>query len=257
MGLSALDSREPVPGYRHKMVLCSHFEYQICDCVITLSKSYVTVYIVTSFRLDAILKHELSTKNKAVDCPDLTKIVCTQGPSAHFCARGQGRDLVLGHPHRAQFQAWVLEKGCVHVRAQRVPQSGTVPGQQVWTMPYWAKWSRKQVAFFAVRTVKGAEYNIFTCKLHSIFKNLGLIRLSRILSYTDHESGKFQSYQVQTAWQYIIHSNGTEKRATKNVQLVLQHCCKTSRIAMLHVLPHILKPVNNLICCKTGFILVV
>ena len=46
---------------------------------------------------------------------------------------------------------------------------------------------------------------------------------------------------------------GTEKRATKNVQLVLQHCCKTRWIAMLHVLPPIFKPVNNLICCKTGF----
>ena len=29
-----------------------------------------------------------------------------------------------------------------------------------------------------------------------IFKNLGLIRLSRILSYTNHESGKFQSFHV-------------------------------------------------------------
>ena len=34
-------------------------------------------------------------------------------------------------------------------------------------------------------------------------------------------------------------SKGTEKRATKNVQLVLQHCCKTSWIAMLRVFhPH-------------------
>ena len=44
---------------------------------------------------------------------------------------------------------------------------------------------------------------------------------------------------------------GTEKRATQNVQLVLQHCCKTSWIAMLRVLPPMFKPVNNLICCKT------
>ena len=39
---------------------------------------------------------------------------------------------------------------------------------------YRAKWSCKQVAFFYVRGVKGAESSIFT---------LGLIRFSRILSY--------------------------------------------------------------------------
>ena len=33
------------------------------------------------------------------------------------------------------------------------------------------------------------------------------------------------------------HSWGSFKRATKNVQLVLQHCCKTCWIAMLRVLP--------------------
>ena len=32
-GLSTLGTRKPVPGYRHKMVLCSRFEYPICDCV--------------------------------------------------------------------------------------------------------------------------------------------------------------------------------------------------------------------------------
>ena len=67
---------------------------------------------------------------------------------------------------------------------------------------YWAKWPRKQVAFFHGGTVKGAESNIFTCKPHSIFKPLKLIRLSRILSCTNHESGIFQSSHVQTAWQY-------------------------------------------------------
>ena len=36
---------------------------------------------------DSILKHELSSENKAVDCPELTKIVCRGGPGAHFCAR--------------------------------------------------------------------------------------------------------------------------------------------------------------------------
>ena len=47
----------------------------------------MTVYILTPFTLsDATLKYELSSENKAVDCGELTKIVCTQGPNAHFCA---------------------------------------------------------------------------------------------------------------------------------------------------------------------------
>ena len=54
--------------------------------------------------------------------------------------------------------------------------------------------------------------------------------------------------------QYFI---GTEKRATRHVQLVLQYCCKTSWIAMLRVFPPTFKPVNNLICCKTGLMWVV
>ena len=36
---------------------------------------------------------------------------------------------------------------------------------------------------------------------------------------------------------------GTEKRTTKNLQLVLQHCCKTNWITMLRVLPPTFKPV--------------
>ena len=46
----------------------------------------------------------------------------------------------------------------------------------------------------------------------------------------------------------------TKKQATKNTQILLQHCWKTSWKAMLHVLPPTFKPVNNLICCKTGLI---
>ena len=60
--------------------------------------------------------------------------------------------------------------------------------------PYWAKWPRKQVAFFHGRTVKEAESNIFTCKPCSIFKTVGLIRLSRILSHTNHENGNSKAF---------------------------------------------------------------
>ena len=44
---------------------------------------------------------------------------------------------------------------------------------------YWAKWLRKQGAFFHGRTVKGVESNIFKCKPRSIFKTLGLIRTTK------------------------------------------------------------------------------
>ena len=47
----------------------------ICDCVHSYALS------------DSILKHELSSENKAVECPELTKIVCKEGPGAHFYAR--------------------------------------------------------------------------------------------------------------------------------------------------------------------------
>ena len=57
---------------------------------------------------------------------------------------------------------------------------------------------------------------------------------------------------LATEHQGALTTKGTEKRATKNMQLLLQHCCKTSWKAMLHVLPHTFKPVNNLTWCKTG-----
>ena len=42
------------------------------------------MYIVAPVRPDAIMEDELSTENKAVDCPDLTKITYTQGPGAAY-----------------------------------------------------------------------------------------------------------------------------------------------------------------------------
>ena len=42
--------------------------------------------------------------------------------------------------------------------------------------------------------------NVFSCKLRFLFKTLGLIRSSRILSYTNHESGLIpKQIHVQTA----------------------------------------------------------
>ena len=96
-----------VLGYRHKRVLCSHFGYLIYDCVHS--------YSILPCQMPLWNNYELSSKNKAVDCTKLTKIVCTQGPSAHFCALVQGLDLILRHRHRAWILMWVPEKKlCSH-----------------------------------------------------------------------------------------------------------------------------------------------
>ena len=47
----------------------------------------------------------------------------------------------------------------------------------------------------------------------------------------------FRGDAASTRCEALHKTEGTEKRATKNVQLVLQHCCKTSWIAILRVLP--------------------
>ena len=53
---------------------------------------------------------------------------------------------------------------------------------------------------------------------------------------SDGADRKFEVSE-QLAWFHRSVLKGTEKRATKNVQLVLQHCCKTSWIPMSRVLP--------------------
>ena len=89
--LSTLGAREPVPGYRYQMVLCSHFEYQICDCV----HSYSILPCQTPFNL----KRELSSENKAVVWPATYKNcvhtrTCTQAPApcpnSSFCTSKKG-----------------------------------------------------------------------------------------------------------------------------------------------------------------------
>ena len=55
----------------------------------------------------------------------------------------------------------------------------------------------------------------------------------------------------------LSETKGTEKRATKNAQLVLQYCYKTSWVVVLRVFPPTFTPVNNLICCQTGLMWVV
>ena len=67
-------------------------------------------------------------QSRGLTAIELTKTVCTQGPGAHFCARAQGLDLVLGHRHRARILAWVCLKK--RVCSHQYPAS-TVLGHRV------------------------------------------------------------------------------------------------------------------------------
>ena len=82
-----------MPGYWHKMALCSHLVYSICNC-----------------KLDAIMKLSLAKSTKQWISKGLTNSVGTQGPGALFSARKQGLDLVLGHRVGARIRALALEK---------------------------------------------------------------------------------------------------------------------------------------------------
>ena len=95
--LSTLGAREPVPGYRHKMVLCSHFEYPICVCVPFSNMS-------------------LAPSTKQWIARNLQKLCAHRDPV-------QGLDLGLGKRAGARILAWVLEKKkrCVNISARRVP----------------------------------------------------------------------------------------------------------------------------------------
>ena len=70
----------------------------------------------------------------------------------------------------------------------------------------WAKQYRKQnlFFFFTIDRQRGKvqHLHVQTAYVIVIFKTLGLTRLSHILSHTNKKSGEFQSFQVQTAWQY-------------------------------------------------------
>ena len=89
---------------------------------------WLSIYLLHFAPSDAILKYELSTENKAVDCQERTKVVCTQGAGAHCCARVQGRDLVLGHLHRARILAWVLKKGVCTLAPNEYRTRAPYPG---------------------------------------------------------------------------------------------------------------------------------
>ena len=71
----------------------------------------MTVYIVTSFRPDAILKHELSTKNKAVDCPDLTKLYAHRDPVPSFVPEDNVETLYSDTRTVPKFKRGYLKKG--------------------------------------------------------------------------------------------------------------------------------------------------
>ena len=73
--LSTLSARDPVPGYRHKIMLCSHLENPICI--------YVHSYLISPCQTPlGNISLAASTKQRQT-AHELTKTVCTQGPGAH------------------------------------------------------------------------------------------------------------------------------------------------------------------------------
>ena len=98
-------------------------KYPICNCVHSYSISPCQTPFFKSMSFAMITKPWMAT--------ELTKTMCTQVPGAHFRARVQGLELVLGHRLRVRILAWVYLKKCVHISTQRVPYSGTVSGHQV------------------------------------------------------------------------------------------------------------------------------
>ena len=115
-GLSTLDARELVPGYWHKIVLCS-----------ALSTRYVSVYIITRFRPfrhHIILKSELSrdlVKFSGLPCNLQSRCANRVPVPTHFSARVQGLHIVFRHRHYTQIGAWVLHKAkghSVHISAR-------------------------------------------------------------------------------------------------------------------------------------------
>ena len=95
-GLFTLGTRESVPWQRNIIVLCSHLECPICDCVHCYSISACQ----TSF-----WHVSLAASTKQWAAPELT--VCTQGRGVLFCARVQGLNMVFGHRHWAKILAQV------------------------------------------------------------------------------------------------------------------------------------------------------
>ena len=95
----------PIPLGIHCMVTgpkwCSVYavKHPICNCVHSYSISPCQTPFFKSMSFATISKPWMAT--------ELTKTMCTQVPGAHFRARVQGLELVLGHRHRVRILAWV------------------------------------------------------------------------------------------------------------------------------------------------------
>ena len=77
------------------------------------------------------------------------------------------------HVARARVLAWVLEKRCVHISAQRESYSGTVLGHQVWTQPQFPKLHNGE-------SIKSSGYK-FTIQ---IFRSITYRSAAHIISIT-------------------------------------------------------------------------
>ena len=100
--LSTLGVQECVAEYRHKMVLCSHLEYLICNHVHSYSISPCQTPFWNTI-LATLVQSSGFSQNK-------------QKWSAHrdqvptLCSRTRSQLYILEHWHHAQIQRWVHEK---------------------------------------------------------------------------------------------------------------------------------------------------
>ena len=106
-----------VPGYRHKMALCSQLECPICNRVHSYSLSLCHT-LFWNLRIARSTKQWIS--------PELNKNAVHTGTRCPLSTR-----VLLRHRHGAQVLSWVLEK---RVCSHQCPAS-TVLWQRAWALP--------------------------------------------------------------------------------------------------------------------------
>ena len=122
------------------MVLCSHLEYPICDCVHskfispceTLLWNMSLVARTKQWTAPELNKNAVHTRTRCPLCCLSTRSrPCTWAPAPwpNFSVGSWKKGVFTLVPS-------VLKKGCVHISTQRVPYYRNVPRHQVWTLPY-------------------------------------------------------------------------------------------------------------------------
>ena len=94
--------RRCCPGYRHKMVLCSHLEYPICDCVHikSISPSQTPYWNMS-----------LVASTKQWTAPELTKKRCAHRQPVPLYSMGHWHHSRIGHFRYIKIHTWLRDLG--------------------------------------------------------------------------------------------------------------------------------------------------